>query len=1110
NPSFTCIPSNGDVVTCVLTSNITCGLNNPATSNPLVIIVSPTLPVSVSITASASSVCAGSSVTFTATAVNPGSSPVYTWKVNGVTSGTNTPSFTFIPSNGNVVTCVLTSNITCGLNNPATSNSVVITVTPTLPVSVSITASASSVCAGSSVTFTATAVNPGSSPVYTWKVNGVTSGTNNPSFTCIPSNGDVVTCVLISSITCGLNNPATSNPLVITVSPTLPVSVSVTASASSVCSGSSVTYTATPVNAGTNPTYLWKVNGVATGFNNPVFMYTPVSGDVVTCQVTSSLSCTLNNPATVQAPGVMVIPLSPVSVVVSVSSSTVCAGTVVTYTATPVNPGVNPAYAWNVNGSPAGTNSPVLNYPPVPGDVIGCLLTSSLTCTLNNPSLGMAPVVTVIPNAVVGVTISTPATSVCTGTPVILTATPVNAGGSPIYLWQVNGMPAGANSPTFTFIPVDGDAVVCQVTSSLTCAVSNPASSNTVTFQVIPESPVSVTITATSTGVCAGTPVTFTAQPVNPGPNPIYQWSLNGIPAGPNASVYTIIPSDGDAVTCQLTSSLACAQNNPAVSNSISLDVTPLSPVSVTISTPESSVCAGTPVTVTALGENPGTNPIYQWKVNGAVAGTNAPLLAITPSDGDFIVCKLTSSLTCAENNPAVSTPLTMTVIPVSPVAVTVTAPESTVCAGTPVSFTAVPVNPGFSPTFEWFVNGIATGSGTTVFSYTPEDHDAIVCRLTSSLVCTSTNPSFSPPLAMTVIPLAPVSVTVNTDSWVVCAGIRVIYAASPVNPGSTPEFQWTVNNLPVGTNSPSFAYFPANGEVVSCRLTSSLACASGNPAQGNSIQMTVNPRPVVTFSTCTDTVTLLNAQPYEMRGGTPTGGTYTGDGITVSPVFNPGLAGASVKTITYSYENANHCRDSANLLIRVLPVPSFTCGQQLTDVRDGKQYPTVMQGSRCWMQQNLNRGIAISSESPQVNNCQTEKYCYQDNTQKCSTYGGLYQWDEMMDYQPTEGIQGICPPGWHLPTRQDWQDLFNVLHGQALAGKYLQDPATNGFTALSGGLNYTNLLWDFEGFATMFWTSTRTGTARALAHGINRVDFSVCDYSSLRSNAFPVRCVKD
>ena len=114
------------------------------------------------------------------------------------------------------------------------------------------------------------------------------------------------------------------------------------------------------------------------------------------------------------------------------------------------------------------------------------------------------------------------------------------------------------------------------------------------------------------------------------------------------------------------------------------------------------------------------------------------------------------------------------------------------------------------------------------------------------------------------------------------------------------------------------------------------------------------------------------------------------------------------------------------------------------------------------------------------------------------------------MDYQPTEGIQGICPPGWHLPTRQDWQDLFNVLHGQALAGKYLQDPATNGFTALSGGLNYTNLLWDFEGFATMFWTSTRTGTARALAHGINRVDFSVCDYSSLRSNAFPVRCVKD
>ncbi|MBE9492432.1 MAG: fibrobacter succinogenes major paralogous domain-containing protein, partial [Bacteroidetes bacterium] len=38
--------------------------------------------------------------------------------------------------------------------------------------------------------------------------------------------------------------------------------------------------------------------------------------------------------------------------------------------------------------------------------------------------------------------------------------------------------------------------------------------------------------------------------------------------------------------------------------------------------------------------------------------------------------------------------------------------------------------------------------------------------------------------------------------------------------------------------------------------------------------------------------------------------------------------------------------------------------------------------------------------------------------------YGGLYQWGEMMQYTTTQGAQGICPPGWYLPTDEEWKQL--------------------------------------------------------------------------------------
>jgi hypothetical protein len=86
--------------------------------------------------------------------------------------------------------------------------------------------------------------------------------------------------------------------------------------------------------------------------------------------------------------------------------------------------------------------------------------------------------------------------------------------------------------------------------------------------------PVSLTIEASALSVVAGTPVTFTATPANGGSTPVYQWFVNGTPAGTNSSSYTYVPANNDAVHCVLTSNAMCVTGNPATSAVIVMEVT--------------------------------------------------------------------------------------------------------------------------------------------------------------------------------------------------------------------------------------------------------------------------------------------------------------------------------------------------------------------------------------------------------------------------------------------------------------------------------------------------------------------------------------------------------
>jgi gliding motility-associated-like protein len=258
------------------------------------LIVSTPIAPSITINATSVNICAGTPITFNAISINGGTVPAFQWYKNGLPVGTNNAVYTDNTfANADIVTCNITSNNLCASSNTATSNQVIITVnTPLTPV-VSIAPSSNNICATTAVTFTASGTNGGSSPSYQWKKNGINVGTNSTIYTDnLLNNGDAISLIMTSSNSCVTSPAAQSNIVTMNVSALLTPSVLINASATHICSHTSVVFTAVPVNGGASPVYLWKKNGMSVGSNSNSYAdNNPANGDIVNCIITSNSTC---------------------------------------------------------------------------------------------------------------------------------------------------------------------------------------------------------------------------------------------------------------------------------------------------------------------------------------------------------------------------------------------------------------------------------------------------------------------------------------------------------------------------------------------------------------------------------------------------------------------------------------------------------------------------------------------------------------------------------------------------------------------------------------------------------------------------------------------------
>src|SRR6185503_276805 len=173
----------------------------------------------------------------------------------------------------------------CGSREKDTAYAVLSNNSPVITIS----ASSTNVCAGSTVNFTDTTSGARTSPVYQWTINGNNVGNNSASYSSSSiQNGDVIKCVIAlnPSLQCASTFTAESNNITMTVSVTAAPSVTITSSANDICPGEPVQFTANTINCGASPSYQWKLNGVQVGNNTASYSNnTPLNNDRIICIV---------------------------------------------------------------------------------------------------------------------------------------------------------------------------------------------------------------------------------------------------------------------------------------------------------------------------------------------------------------------------------------------------------------------------------------------------------------------------------------------------------------------------------------------------------------------------------------------------------------------------------------------------------------------------------------------------------------------------------------------------------------------------------------------------------------------------------------------------------
>ena len=252
--------------------------------------------------------------------------------------------------------------------------------------------------------------------------------------------------------------------------------------------------------------------------------------------------------------------------------------------------------------------------------------------------------------------------------------------------------------------------------------------------------------------------------------------------------------------------------------------------------------------------------------------------------------------------------------------------------------------------------------------------------------------------------------------------------------------------------------------------------------------------------------------------------------GDSATPKNNSKVGESSSEFSSYSAKSSSSEVVPISSSVNVVSPADVIVGS-MKDSRDGQTNKTVKIGTQTWMAQNLNYKTEYS-------------HCYKYTASNCAKYGRLYRWAAAMDSagswsttgkgcgygktcSPIGPVRGVCPEGWHLPTKTEWEILFDAVGGKSIAGMVLK--STFGwyncgncmddfsFSALPAGMEHDKGDAQ-EGFLAHFWSSTESKMYGHKAYGsyevygMNLIAVDSIAYLDFydKKHWVSVRCLKD
>jgi hypothetical protein len=942
-------------------------------SGNAVVKVTQSVTPSVTIVANTlTTICAGTSVTFTATPGNGGTTPAYQWQSStdggtnwGNIAGENTSTYTSnsFTAPGIRIRVLMTpdpASIPCPSPAIATSNVILMAVNNPVTPSVSIAATAPLytltpvICPSTSVTFTATPTNGGVNPLYQWYINGTPVGSNTTDATFTTSsltNGNKITVVITSKADCALPLTAISNEIPVTVNPAIPAAPVANGGSGAACTQITANWAAS-----TNATAYFLDVSTDNGFGSLVGIYNNLNvGNVTTINVTGLLAGTTYY-YRVRASNICGI---------SANSGTITYATLAATPAAPVVAAGSCAECKQITANWAASANATTYFLDISTDNGFGIFVG----TYNNLNVGNVTTLNVT-GLTAGVTYyyrvrasNTCGTSANSGTTTYATlaaapAAPVVAAGSGAACTQITANWAASTNGTTYFLDVSTDngfgsfvgtynnrnvgsvttmnvtgltagvTYYYRVRASNTCGTS--ANSGTTTYATLAATPATPSAITGNTSVCSTS--TGISYSVTKDPTATYNWTLPSgwsIASGSGTNSITVNPSSTSG-NISVTASNYCGTSNP---QTLSVSTSTGIPANPGVITGQTSICTvGTTYTYSLSSVSGATSYVWSLPASyGTISGSSTGSSIDVNVPGTVTKTGYTISVQ-AQNGCGLSSSNSSSLVTVGNYAYVKAMDDFTICATdkSQILLTSITGGATGSSNITWSATptgGIYNQNPNKPWFYTPSN--AAISNGSVTLTVTTDKPSgcsaVTDQLVITIRPTATASISGATT---ICSGAstNITFTATPntiVSYNINGVNNQTINIGASGSATSATGALNSTTTYNLVNLVYASGPSCGQTFSGKSATVTVNALPTITgtLNVCAGTTTQLTGS-----GTAAASNPWTSASTGVATVSTTGLVtGVAAGTSVITYTNSNGCSITATVTVNVLPTITGT-----------------------------------------------------------------------------------------------------------------------------------------------------------------------------------------